>query len=137
MSESTKRLKEIKKRLEVTTPAPWRWNTRDTFGDDWPIGTIIDLGGGDHEGRQSNFIITTDRMVASQSNGSTAKDDAEFISNARQDIPWLVAKIERLEGACKEASGLLADMHDGPECKFNGGDGCLACLCQDVLDTGQ
>src|SRR5690606_5883256 len=33
-------------------------------------------------------------------------------------------------GYLAEVAGTLADMHDGDECRFEGGDGCLACYAQ-------
>lgn len=44
---------------------------------------------------------------------------------------------ERLREAMNKAVYLLRDMHtDDENCVFNGGDGCLSCMAQEVLASG-
>lgn len=93
-------LAEIERGEELERKAstgPWRSNTRDTFGDDWPIGSIIDLGEAENDkGTYSNYIVTTDRVRASQMGGD-AKSDAEFIAFARNHARALLSAAREVE----------------------------------------
>lgn len=59
---------------------PWRADTLDKFGENWPIGTVkrivINLGHSDDE----DWCVSTDGVRASQMNGATAQDDAKAIA---------------------------------------------------------
>lgn len=71
---STHRLKEIRARLETTTPGQWvavQW-----FSDDPTIFGI----------------------VCNKSDVTERKEDAEFIAAAPEDIRFLLAEVDRLEG---------------------------------------
>lgn len=86
---TTKDLQEIKARYEATTIAPW----------------VASIEGRDHESG-SHFIMTgipkgEDIWQAKRGEdleiiGATIAD-LDFIANARQDIPMLVAEVERLQ----------------------------------------
>ncbi len=108
------RLAEIRARVEAACPAPWRVNTKDRAGEDWPIGFvlhgILDVGQ-DTDG--TNWIVTTDGIRASQMVSGGAEEDATFIAHARTDIPDLLAEIGRLRIEIarlkKEAINLMAE----------------------------
>ena len=78
------RIAEIRARLEAATPGPWeavKWEDYDHMNgyvETW------DVEGPDHDG---------------DGNG---QQDAEFIAHARDDVPFLLAEIERLSTALAE-----------------------------------
>lgn len=76
------RLAEIRARCEAATAGPW-WH-------DW------NMGGSPNEvwvsGDSWGLICTTDGGVGDEDK------DAEFIAHAREDIPALLAEVERLRG---------------------------------------
>ena len=79
MSRLSIDLEAIKARAEAATPEPWVWEIfSSAYGGEW---VVFDL---------------TDRVVASCSGGWGP--DARFIGSAREDVPALVAEIERLTG---------------------------------------
>lgn len=82
------KLKEIGQRCEAATEGPWY------VGEDYYGGVSVrtkptpatNIDG-------ANAILeNTGRSI-----GDIAKEDAEFIAHARQDIPVLLAEIERLQ----------------------------------------
>lgn len=86
------RLKEIKARYAHTNPGPWIIEKGGYSGQNW---MIADFGLCERDGKDYNVIVTTDAVNASRLCGD-AEDDAEFVAHARQDVPWLVAQLERL-----------------------------------------
>lgn len=81
-------LEELRGLSEKATPGDWRANVIEAFGQDWPIGTVMDCGTTDDQGKH---IVTTDGVRASSLNGSTAKDDAAFIAAA---VNYVRAKLK-------------------------------------------
>lgn len=81
---SDKRIKEIKKRIKDTRPGPWK--------------SYVE--GRDHESG-SNFIMVGEGKSRSEYDiellGATIGDQ-DFVAHAREDIPALIAEIERLKG---------------------------------------
>lgn len=75
---SLKELEEIKKRWEASTPGPW-----ESF-----------IEGRDHTSG-SDFIRTSKNDI--ELSGASFADQ-DFIANAKQDIPRLIAEIELLWG---------------------------------------
>ncbi|EKR71752.1 hypothetical protein [Leptospira noguchii] len=73
---SLKELEEIKKRWEASTPGPWK-----SF-----------IEGRDHTSG-SDFIRTSKNDI--ELSGASLADQ-DFIANAKQDIPRLIAEIELL-----------------------------------------
>jgi len=73
----------IKARCEAATPGPWVWHI-----------------GGDHDwlGPEDGLAILDDGSAAGEYQQVIAGDspDGEFIAHAREDVPVLVAEIERL-----------------------------------------
>jgi len=92
------RLTEIKARAAAATPGPWeRREFRHGSGTCY---VLADIGGVD------------DYLIAD----CTAFENTEFIANARQDIPDLVAEVESLtekgQGLCIQNGQLLIEIHD-------------------------
>lgn len=79
---TNKELTEIKSRLEKATDGPWK-----SF-----------IEGRDHESGSSFIMIgeNENRKQDIELIGAT-NDDQDFIASARQDIPKLIAEIERLQ----------------------------------------
>lgn len=80
------RLKEIRERAEKATPGPWitvahSWEQTSVFTDADDIQIAACLYQGDEESEESND--QNDRC-------------AEFIAHARDDVPYLLQEVERL-----------------------------------------
>ncbi|MGF9601347.1 hypothetical protein ABEW95_05880 [Bacillus subtilis] len=67
------KLEEIRQRADAATEGPWR------IGKQSPNGL--------------NNIGTIDGLLTAQ---TTDEEDAKYIAHARQDIPWLISEIDRL-----------------------------------------
>ncbi|MBF8238890.1 hypothetical protein I1A23_06635 [Bacillus subtilis] len=67
------KLEEIRQRADAATEGPWR------IGKQSPNGL--------------NNIGTIGGLLTAQ---TTDEDDAIYIAHARQDIPWLISEIDRL-----------------------------------------
>lgn len=78
-------LSEIKKRCEAAFPGPWNWPSR------WN-------GGYSAEAWEDGLPIV---VCTANTNFKWAEPTAEFIAHARQDVPALIAEVERL----REESG--------------------------------
>ena len=101
----TDRLDEIRARTEAATPGPWRayGNTveQEKTGCHQVVGTEFTGGG----------YMAYERLT-------TKDEDATFIAHAREDIPYLLAEIERLRAALElgyratESRNLLAAASD-------------------------
>lgn len=83
LNEREQRLAEIRKLEQAATPGPWVIGIHERYG--WPGFTIRDMQGPTHE---------------------EAMRDADFIAAARDDIPYLLAEIDRLTA---ERDALRAD----------------------------
>jgi len=77
MKLTQEQIEEIRKRAEDATPGPWK------VGVD---GYVCNAG-----------FYVTDTIVEDITSNIFEKEDAEFIANARQDIPALLAHIAELE----------------------------------------
>lgn len=82
---TTEQLEAIRKRAEAATSGPWRYNAQ--YGYLAPV--------------------TPQRQIATIANEITRGYDAEFITEAREDIPALLAEVERLRGVINKAIGNL------------------------------
>lgn len=82
------RIEEIEAREKAATPG--RWIVTD-------------------DGIETTFsgyhIVVTDNGYYPPS-----KNDADFIANAREDIPFLLSEVKRLEGELKTAKGSIAEL---------------------------
>jgi len=105
---SDERLAEIKARVEAATPGPWERNNlagrpeREVFAGDYLIGDFGVGGWKDDEG--------ADRVEI----------NADFIAHARQDIPGLLAEVQRLrehvaslEQGYKDSRERIREMESG------------------------
>lgn len=90
------RMTEIKAREAAATPPPWIKNT--WIGEEggwtavWPIHCCIENC--DCEGRHDEPDCRNDHE---------AQIDADFIAHSRADIPYMIARVEALEAALREA----------------------------------
>lgn len=85
-----KELKEIRERCNKATPGPWKWEeTEDQkSGREWgDLGEILVTQSGDEVLSANGYDYTSVEV---------SKNDAAFIAHAREDIPALLAEIERL-----------------------------------------
>lgn len=95
------RLLEIEKRTEAATMGPWKVFT-NTYEEDKPflaerlIGTVWE-----HPQLKGNVpIVTMSTGIGEPRHRvSIDKEDAEFIANARRDIPYLIEEVKRLRAA--------------------------------------
>jgi hypothetical protein len=84
-----KQFDEIKSRTEKATPGPWKWNTDRYHG-----GYIGITGKNNAEVLFPNHCNEDDEGAA-WFEDLPNESDADFISHAREDIPALIAEIER------------------------------------------
>jgi FtsZ-binding cell division protein ZapB len=84
----------IRRREQAATPGPWK---AVDFGDDTDPRTAYGVWGKDDD--DLCIFEDVDTLLA----------DAEFIAHARQDIPALLAEIDRLRGAQATYSRAVAD----------------------------
>lgn len=89
------RLNEIKVRIEKATTGPW--DTGKQYEQMDP---------GHYVYSKANGLI-----VVAEEEGTIRENDANFIANARQDIPDLIAEIERVRELADELSRLMDDYH--------------------------
>lgn len=78
-------LDEIRKRADKATPGPWYYTK-------WHVATEPDITGG-YPPNPASICETADGEYIENYNQA----DAEFIANARQDVPALLAEVERLQ----------------------------------------
>lgn len=84
----TKRLQEIRERESKATAGPWVTDDVARVGVGEPYGP---------------FLATCKPSVHDWPVRQQEQDDAEFIAHAREDVPWLLSEMERLETARQEA----------------------------------
>lgn len=80
-------LEVIKQRTEDATDGPWRF-TPEVLGI------------------KSTTVMAGEEQVGYFSVGQAQPHDAEFIAHARQDLPALVAEVERLQGVVERVREL-------------------------------
>ena len=78
-----KRIREIKERAEKATPGKWKV---EKYYHDEPYEEYI----------KSAAVVVRNRTITRNDWSNPVEDDLVFIANARQDIPYLLAKIEEL-----------------------------------------
>ena len=98
------RLDEIKARADAATDGPW----------------VRDMHSPDMSGR-SGWYIRGPRKLGLRSmvlNSRMLSGDAEFIEHAREDVPWLIERVQELSGAicwdttCLNCASLLDSNYD-------------------------
>lgn len=80
------RLTDIKKRLLATTPGVWGVVEQDDDGD-WIV-----------SGADGTYIAQTSYDGLSVTTRETCRGDAEFIAHAKEDIAFLLEKLEEYFG---------------------------------------
>lgn len=90
------RQSEIRARVEAASEGPWKRHTEfvnDVWtGKDGRMGSILTSVRHHKLGKMGEF---KDLMG----------EDAEFVAHARQDIPWLLDRLESVEAELAEAKG--------------------------------
>lgn len=108
-------LATIKARAEAATPGPWKLD--DYIGlesytvclDYVPENQNRTTGyGAGSEG--TAICVLDDEMYFEYSSDTERLANAEFIAHAREDVPALVAEVERLQEALRVCSALLDNM---------------------------
>lgn len=82
----TRRIQEIKERLQATTPGAWRVCEPDAdyFGSDDPV----------IETESGQYIAQTSYDGLSHTTRKAMTADAEFIAHAKEDIQFLLEQLE-------------------------------------------
>ena len=103
------RLDEIRERVEGATPGPWEWVAEGPGEGNITLRTT-GRGYDDH-------ILTPHVCEACEKRGARClaptAENAAFIAAAREDVPFLLAEVERLRGALEEASALVTGPGNG------------------------
>jgi hypothetical protein len=87
-----KRLQEIRERTEAATPGPWKFEIDDTFRKyDFIVRTAYDV-----PSDSPDIEVVIRNHVGKEIGDKDYLSNFEFIAHARQDIPDLVAEVERL-----------------------------------------
>lgn len=113
----TARVAQIKARCEKATEGPWCWEATGEKSNDYAVGTATTPDGKPVSGR---LVVTDDpdtghwlddeiirRHLVGEGEGRLA--DADFIAHAREDLPWCLAQIERLQKRIANAEAALRD----------------------------
>jgi hypothetical protein len=111
-------LEDIKKRIKAATPGPWAWEAYGEKENAYHIGVALDKND-----KQLSGMVQTERYdedadifvedvlwresLGDQSGATVNYDDAEFIAHAREDIPALVAEVERLSDIIDKRDAIL------------------------------
>ncbi len=115
------RLAEIQARTDKATPGPWLCGGGDTIGlgienhspgsfsYDIELATVSFQRDREHDAQRS-------RKRGVEVTLGTTEADAQFIAHARQDVPWLLAQVARLQAALKQAKALHQPRDGEQEC---------------------
>lgn len=104
MSLSEEDLQEIETRLRRAQVGPWIADTVAKVGEGWPL--LFTLGD-DSAGRK--WVVQTNGVRASETNGATPEDDALFVAACRTDVPALLDEVRDLH---REVMRLAAENGD-------------------------
>lgn len=108
------RLSEIRARCEAATPGPWWWSLSDLM--------VVIWGGAQDENAATGKQIVVD----GDGDFDCCPENAEFITNAREDIPYLLEQlniaIARAEKAEKERDAAVEDITHGCDTCTRGQD---------------
>ena len=113
MSDLSKALAPIKARADAATPGPWRAGRSDmtSYGgyDGEPFKNVYGPNKYEHPN------IPGEMVPESVARGETdlCHENAAFIAHARQDIPTLIAVIEKLDAALREFQTCAWDEIEG------------------------
>jgi hypothetical protein len=126
MTDTEKRIAEIRDRAEKATAGPWCWEQVGEKENGFIIGMAIDSDGNPASGliETSRYDDDADVFVdcyfehvqVCESGHSCVYSNADFVAHSREDIPFLLAEVEKLR---KELEGvtlaydMLAKEHYG------------------------
>ena len=113
----TPRLDAIRERVEAATPGPWRSTTEGSHDQKHAAAKAYEAvmarrlaDAPDIQFTDMSWVRTEGDdwlNVAMTANGPTAPENAVFIAAAREDVPLLLAEVERLRGALETAHRFL------------------------------
>jgi hypothetical protein len=110
---SEQQIAEIKARADKATPGPWGIGNKTTIG----LG-IENMGGGayNYDAELAEICPDFDRAFDLRGRNeeikvASAEDDAEFVAHARQDVPALLAEVERLKAELAQLRADVAEEH--------------------------
>ena len=83
------RIEAIAERLQAANPGPWEHVT----GSDKAMNLMVTHCGTTDDGEEHIVALTSSH----ETNGATAKDDAEFIAHAPADVAYLVKLVQQLQ----------------------------------------
>ncbi len=94
---TTDRLKEIRERAEKATKGPWRCDV-DIFNDDGEVEASV------HDEEISMLFTEGTGVMGGEDCWTKAREsqafrNAEFIAHAREDVPFLLAELEKARAA--------------------------------------
>ena len=99
------RAEEIRKRCSKATLGPWRVLPKTEKNKGWWVvrdRNDAQLGVNPFEGQEErHFYITIPKVYKGD------VEDAHFISNSREDIPYLLSRIDKLERVAEAAEKIL------------------------------
>lgn len=90
-------LDEIKARAEKATPGPWEVDYNEPFSSD-----IVGI----FQEEQERYIVKLEEQ--DETDYPTTRDDADFIAHAREDIPALIAEVERLTAENADLKSIIS-----------------------------
>lgn len=127
----TDRLDEIRAREEAATPGPWV--AFGHFNTDEQVTIMADTDGGE-------YVAIWDRPWAIGGHDERSiRDDAAFIANARQDIPYLLAEVERLRDSLTHISFVTSCIRGDGSC-FDHIEvediECASCIADEAITQG-
>jgi len=118
------RLEDIEQRAVAATPGPWH---RHTFGHASTISQTLAVGKALKDTSDTAGFPMTDltwlhddneTSIGLTGNGPAQVENADFIANARSDIPWLVERVRKLEAALRDAIQVIDDSYSADPSKW-------------------
>lgn len=104
-------LDAIRQRAEAATKGPWRPAVALNHGiDKWRIPIQCDAPIGEGETAIDTLAVVEYQTGGFQYPHADARADAEFIAAAREDVPALLAKVERQRALIDNARTAYADL---------------------------
>jgi hypothetical protein len=101
---TNEQLAEIRKRVEAATAGPWRWEKLHDAEDEWDT----EMAYLSNETESVMDFGDCEQYYPTQGTPPNHAD-AEFISHARQDVPVLLAEIERLRNVLNYVNDLASE----------------------------
>jgi len=86
------RIKEVRERANKATPGPWH---TDSVGSESIFGQWVFVGPSEYEDDISSYKSPGVYIYAPDD--APSEEDAEFIAHARDDMPFLLERIDELE----------------------------------------